>query len=150
MLHFFLFEGLSKEGPAFVSLTNFYFLLIFIVVMGNDIRDSTGTNEEHSSLKLSVYSTFISKLDKTTLQPNQNQSNPLFSLHWINESCKLTNNKINDHTKPGPQQFVTSSSSKIRDNVQGCDGYLNRRTDLYKSTIKSTWKSMFISCDMNN
>ena len=31
------------------------------------------------------------------------------------------NNKINDHTKPkpGPQQFVTSSSSKIRDNVQG-------------------------------
>jgi len=33
--------------------------------MGNDIRDSTGTNEEHSSLKLSVYSTFISKLDKT-------------------------------------------------------------------------------------
>ena len=35
--------------------------------MGNDIRDSTGTNEEHSSLKLSVYSTFISKLDKTLL-----------------------------------------------------------------------------------
>ena len=35
--------------------------------MGNDIRDSTGTNEEHSSLKLSVYSTFISKLDKTHL-----------------------------------------------------------------------------------
>ena len=34
------------------------------IVMGNDIRDSTGTNEEHSSLKLSVYSTFISKLDK--------------------------------------------------------------------------------------
>ena len=33
--------------------------------MGNDIRDSTGTNEEHSSLKLLVYSTFISKLDKT-------------------------------------------------------------------------------------
>ena len=33
--------------------------------MGNDIRDFTGTNEEHSSLKLSVYSTFISKLDKT-------------------------------------------------------------------------------------
>ena len=32
-------------------------------VMGSDIRDSTGTNEEHSSLKLSVYSTFISKLD---------------------------------------------------------------------------------------
>ncbi len=30
------------------------------------------------------------------------------------------------------------------------DGYLNRRTDLYKSTIKSTWKSMFISYDMNN
>ena len=36
-----------------------------LVVMGNDIRDSPGTNEEHSSLKLSVYSTFISKLDKT-------------------------------------------------------------------------------------
>ena len=34
--------------------------------MGNDIRDSTGTNEEHSSFKLLVYSTFISKLDKTT------------------------------------------------------------------------------------
>ena len=34
--------------------------------MGNDIRDSTGTNEGHSSLKLSVYSTFISKLDKTS------------------------------------------------------------------------------------
>ena len=33
--------------------------------MGNDIRDSTGKNEEHSLLKLSVYSTFISKLDKT-------------------------------------------------------------------------------------
>ena len=33
--------------------------------MGNDIRDSTGTNEEHSLLKLLVYSTFISKLDKT-------------------------------------------------------------------------------------
>ena len=25
------------------------------LVMGNDIRDSPGTNEEHSSLKLSVY-----------------------------------------------------------------------------------------------
>ena len=37
------------------------------IVMGNDIRDSTGTNEEHSSLKLSVYSTFISKLDKTDI-----------------------------------------------------------------------------------
>ena len=35
--------------------------------MGNDIRDSTGTNEEHSSLKLSVYSTLISKLDKTSM-----------------------------------------------------------------------------------
>ena len=35
--------------------------------MGNDIRDSTGKNEEHSSLKLSVYSTFISKLDKARL-----------------------------------------------------------------------------------
>ena len=33
--------------------------------MGNVIRDSIGTNKEHSSLKLSVYSTFISKLDKT-------------------------------------------------------------------------------------
>ena len=31
------------------------------IVMGNDIRDCTGTSEEHSSLKLSVYSTFISK-----------------------------------------------------------------------------------------
>ena len=38
------------------------------LVMGNDIRDSTDTNEEHSSLKLSVYSTFISKLDKTQNQ----------------------------------------------------------------------------------
>ena len=40
---------------------------ICYLVMENDIRDSTGTNEEHSSLKLSVYSTFtfISKLDKT-------------------------------------------------------------------------------------
>ena len=34
--------------------------------MGNDIRDSTGTiDENNSSLKLSVYSIFISKLDKT-------------------------------------------------------------------------------------
>ena len=38
------------------------------LVMGNDIRDSTGTNEEQSSLKLSVYSTFISKLDKTYIE----------------------------------------------------------------------------------
>ena len=36
-----------------------------MLVMGNDIRDSTGKNEEHSSLNLSVYSTFNSKLDKT-------------------------------------------------------------------------------------
>ena len=42
--------------------------------MGNDIRDSTDTNEEHSSLKLSVYSTCISKLDKTKLKCNYTSS----------------------------------------------------------------------------
>ena len=37
------------------------------------------------------------------------------------------NNKINDHTKPkpGPQQFVTSSSSKIRDKCSGVMQFLS-------------------------
>ena len=53
---------LSKPEAISKLITVFF---KYFVVMGNDIRDSTGTNEEHSSLKLSVYSTFISKLDKT-------------------------------------------------------------------------------------
>ena len=49
--------------------------------MGNDIRDSTDTNEEHSSLKLSVYSTCISKLDKTTIRLLQISQITLRPLH---------------------------------------------------------------------
>ena len=63
--------------------------------MGNDIRDSTGTNEEHSSLKLSVYSTFISKLDKTRLLICTYYEIPKGLIVYLPRivACSITNDK---------------------------------------------------------